>query len=93
MQKIGYVYILTNKMNTVLYVGVTNNIKRRLIEHRTSINKKSFTSKYNVFKLVYYETYPSMWEAIKREKQLKAGSRKKKTDLINNTNPNWENLM
>ena len=80
-------------MNTVLYVGVTNNIKRRLIEHRTSINKKSFTSKYNVFKLVYYETYPSMWEAIKREKQLKAGSRKKKTDLINNTNPNWENLM
>ena len=93
MQKTGYVYILTNKMNTVLYVGVTNNIKRRLIEHRTSANNKSFTSKYNVFKLVYYETYPSIWEAIKREKQLKAGSRKKKTDLINNTNPNWENLM
>jgi len=93
MQKTGYVYILTNKMNTVLYVGVTNNIKRRLIEHRTSVNKKSFTSKYNVYKLVYYETHPSIWEAIKREKQLKAGSRKKKTDLINNTNPNWENLM
>lgn len=93
MRKIGYVYILTNKWNTVLYVGVTNNLERRLTEHRTSVNKRSFTTKYRVTKLVYYETFSLMTDAIKREKQLKAGSRQHKIDLINKTNPRWSNLL
>jgi putative endonuclease len=85
------VYIMTNKNNGVLYTGVTSNLFKRVSEHK---NKTviGFTSKYNVTKLVYYEAYETMPEAIAREKQIKGGSRQKKIDLINGKNPEWKNL-
>jgi len=88
----GYVYILTNKNNSVLYTGVTNDLIRRLDEHKGKINPKSFTTRYKINKLVYYETHFFIGDAIGREKQIKAGSRKKKEDLINSLNPNWDDL-
>lgn len=87
-----YVYILTNAANTVLYTGMTNDLARRLYEHQTNINVGGFTAKYRVHKLVYYEAGDSAGWAIAREKQIKAGSRKKKIDLINSTNPRWNDL-
>ena len=92
MPKSGYVYIATNKNNTVLYTGVTSNLKNRMDNHKTKKYKKSFTAKYNVNKLVYYEEKVSMDAAYKREKQIKSGSRKKKIVLINSINPEWKNL-
>ena len=92
MQKGGYTYILTNKNNTVLYVGVTSDIEKRIWQHRNKIYKNTFTAKYNIYKLVYFEEYDSIESAIAREKQLKAGSRQKKIDLINNKNPQWIEL-
>ncbi len=86
------VYIITNKNNTVLYTGITNDLIRRLEEHQSAINKKSFTARYNVNKLVWFENYYDPMEAIVREKQIKAGSRKKKILLIEQLNPNWDNL-
>src|SRR5438270_470537 len=91
VNKYYYVYILTNKWNTVLYAGVTNKLVDRTWQHKEKV-VKSFTSKYNINKLVYYEVYQNPEEAIKREKQLKGGSRKKKTDLINKMNPEWRDL-
>ncbi|HRW63221.1 MAG TPA: GIY-YIG nuclease family protein, partial [Bacteroidales bacterium] len=88
----GYVYILTNKNNTVLYTGVTNDLKRRLEEHAQKINPNSFTSRYNLYKLVYYESFFLIGDAIAREKQIKAGSRAKKVALINSVNPTWNDL-
>ncbi len=88
----GYVYILTNKNNRVLYTGVTSEIKTRIYQHRTSYYQGSFSSRYNVNKLVYYEDFLFIEEAIDREKQIKAGSRKKKVDLINSVNPEWKDL-
>jgi len=88
----GYVYMLTNKNNTVLYTGVTNDLKRRLEEHIQKINPNSFTSKYNTHKLVYYESFFLIGDAIAREKQIKAGSRAKKVALINSMNPTWNDL-
>ena len=87
-----YVYIMTNQANTVLYIGVTNDLARRVYEHKNKIDPRSFTAKYNVNKLVYYEYTTSVESAILREKQLKAGSRKKKVELINKFNPNWLDL-
>jgi putative endonuclease len=92
MERGGYIYILTNKNHTVLYTGVTSNLGNRLYEHRTGFYKDSFTSRYNVTKLVYYEEFLSIEEAIHREKQIKAGSRQKKLDLINRLNPDWKDL-
>jgi len=89
--KQSYIYILTNKNNTVLYTGVTSDLKRRVYEHKRKF-VKSFTSKYNVDKLVYYETFDDIYNAITREKQIKAGSRQKKIDLINCTNWSWADL-
>jgi putative endonuclease len=86
-----YVYIMTNKHHTVLYTGVTNNLKRRVYEHKTG-QGGSFTSRYNVNKLVYYQVTPDVKSAIAREKQIKAGSRQKKLDLINEMNPEWIDL-
>lgn len=86
-----YVYILTNKYNTVLYTGVTNDLVRRVYEHANHL-VKGFTERYNVTKLVYYESTESIESAILREKQIKDGSRKKKLDLINSFNPKWEDL-
>ena len=93
MNKGGFVYILTNKTNTTLYVGVTSNLSNRIIEHRQNIKPNSFTSKYNLTKLVYYEAFSSVQDAIIREKQLKAGSRRKKINLIKNINPEWKDLF
>ena len=92
MTRGGAVYILTNKNNTTLYIGVTSDLFSRITEHREKKFPKSFTARYNLFKLVYFETYHSIEEAIYREKQLKGGSRKKKEDLINSTNPAWNDL-
>jgi len=86
-----YVYILTNKMNTVLYTGITNNLERRIFEHKLKYFK-GFTAKYNVNKLVYFEIYSDIYEAIQREKQIKNGSRQKKIDLIQSLNPRWKDL-
>jgi putative endonuclease len=92
MEKGGYIYILTNKNRTVLYTGVTSNLANRLYEHQNGSYKTSFTYKYNVKELVYYEEFLSIEEAIFREKQIKAGSRQKKLDMINHLNPRWEDL-
>ncbi len=85
------VYILTNSHNTALYTGVTNNLARRVQEHK---NKKggAFTRKYNVDKLVYFEIGGNVNQALFREKQIKAGSRQDKLNLINKFNPEWKDL-
>ena len=87
-----YVYILANKNNNVLYVGVTNDLIRRVYEHKHHADKDSFTSKYNVTKLVYFETTCDIRSAIAREKQLKGGSRMDKLFLIREQNPMFEDL-
>ena len=86
-----YVYIITNKSNSVLYIGVTNDIHRRLIEHKLGIND-SFSKRYSLDKLVYCEKYDSPEDAILREKQLKGWVRKKKNNLIEAVNPDWNDL-
>jgi putative endonuclease len=86
-----YVYILTNKSNRVLYTGVTNDLTTRLNQHRN--NQSIFTSRYKVHKLVYFEEFTQITEAIAREKQIKGGSRQKKIDLILSFNPDWKDLM
>ena len=86
-----FVYILTNKSNSVLYIGTTNDIKRRLDEHRSG-EIEGFTKKYNVFKPVYCEEIKSPEDAIKREKQLKKWTRQKKAKLIESSNPEWNDL-
>ena len=83
-----YVYILTNTYNTVLYIGVTNNLERRLYEHKNKL-VDGFTKKYNLHKLVYFDMTPDVRSAIEREKQLKGWTRAKKHALIEETNPNW----
>ena len=85
------VYIMTNAHHTVLYTGVTNNLQRRVIEHREG--KTAFIKKYNVTKLVFFECGDDINIAIAREKQIKGGSRKKKLELINSTNPEWKDLF
>ncbi len=91
MAKQYYVYIVTNKYNTVLYTGVTGDLRRRVYEHREGLGS-AFTGRYNIKKLVYYETTQDVLAAIAREKQIKGGSRKKKIDLINSMNPEWNDL-
>ena len=85
------VYIMTNQYNKVLYTGVTSNVFKRVSEHKEKLIG-GFTSRYNVTKLVYYEEFETMPEAIAREKQIKGGSRQKKIDLIKGKNPGWEDL-
>jgi putative endonuclease len=86
-----WVYIMTNRWRTVLYVGVTNNIIRRVSEHKSG-QGGVFTRKYNIVRLVYIETTDNVRAAIEREKQIKAGSREKKIGLINSINPDWNDL-
>lgn len=86
-----FVYIATNPLNTVLYTGVTNNLIRRIYEHKNKL-VSGFTFKYNINKLVYYEIFENSLAAIHREKQIKAGSRKKKLLLIKNFNPDFRDL-
>ncbi|AQX05169.1 endonuclease [Elizabethkingia meningoseptica] len=87
-----YVYILTNKNRTVLYTGVTNNLYKRLYQHTTKSNPKSFTAKYNTMFLVYYEKFGWIQEAIQREKEIKNLTRVKKLELIRSINPNLDFL-
>jgi putative endonuclease len=87
-----YIYILTNKNNRVLYTGVTNDLKKRVYEHKEKF-VNGFTKKYNVSKLVYYEIFEDPENAIHREKKIKAGSRQKKIDLNNNMNKEWADLF
>jgi putative endonuclease len=91
MEKQYYVYIMTNLNDTVLYIGMTNNLQRRIFEHKNKI-KRGFTSRYNVNKLIYYEIFRHSYNAISREKQIKAGSRRKKIKLIESINPAWTDL-
>lgn len=92
-QKQYYIYINANKRNTVVYVGLTNDLFRREYQHKNKIDKNSFTTKYNVDKLVYFEEYNDINDAIAREKQIKGGSRKKKIELIEKLNPQWKDLI
>jgi putative endonuclease len=87
-----YVYILTNKNHTVLYTGVTRDLIRRVYEHKNNSDPNSFTAKYKVHKLVYFEETNDVKAAIEREKQIKSWSRSRKTDLIFNVNPHWIDL-
>lgn len=86
-----FVYILTNKSNEVFYIGVTNNLKRRMYEHKNKL-VAGFTKKYNIAKLVYFEATNDIYSAIKREKQLKNWHRDWKINLINTFNPGWRDL-
>jgi putative endonuclease len=90
-EKQYYVYILTNKWNKVLYVGVTNDLQRRVLEHRDK-TLRGFTQRYNVDKPIYFEATESIESAILREKQLKGGSRKQRIALIESVNPEWKDL-
>ncbi len=91
MDKNYYVYIVTNKKYGVLYIGVTNNLVRRVYEHKHSIIE-GFTKRYNINKLVYFEVYDEIEEAILREKRLKKWNRQWKINLIENENSNWDDL-
>jgi putative endonuclease len=91
MGKQYYIYILTNMGNNVLYTGVTNDLKRRIYEHKEKLID-GFTKKYNIDRLVYCEFTGNVSSAIKREKQIKSGSRKKKVELIKRDNPCWDDL-
>jgi putative endonuclease len=88
----AWIYILTNKHNTTLYVGVTNNLPARLWEHRTKQNPKCFTARYNLYKLVYYEEFELIADAVERERYIKGKTRQWKEDLINTINPEWKDL-
>jgi putative endonuclease len=88
----GYVYIITNVSNSVLYTGVTSDIHDRIKQHKTRKYQNSFTARYNLDKLVYFEKCETIGEAIKREKQIKGGSRRKKISLISGLNPEWIDL-
>ena len=91
MNKQYYVYMMTNDNNTVIYTGVTNDLKRRVYEHKEKL-VKGFTKRYNVNKLVYYEISEDVISAITREKQIKAGSRLRKVELIKTMNEDWQDL-
>ena len=91
MDRQYYIYIMTNKRNTVIYTGVTNDLKRRAYEHKEKL-AEGFTKKYNITKLVYYEVFEAVENAILREKQLKGGSRQKKIELANSMNEEWRDL-
>ncbi len=91
MEKTYYVYLLTNWNNQVMYVGVTNDLERRIYEHRNKL-VDGFTKKYNVEKLVYFETASDVLAAIEREKQIKKWRREKKNQLVIEMNPEWKDL-
>ena len=91
--KPGFVYIITNKYQTVVYTGVTSNLPQRILQHREKRNPNSFSARYDVNLLVYYEQFQWIEDAITREKQIKAGSRQAKNDLIRSMNPTWKDLF
>ena len=91
MKKSGFIYILTNKINNVLYTGVTSDLVKRIWEHKNKL-AKGFSGKYDADKLVYFEIFDRVEDAIAREKQIKGGSRRKKIALIESVNPEWNDL-
>lgn len=91
MEHKGYIYFMTNVTNSVLYIGVTNSLKRRISEHADG-SGSVFTHKYNCTKLVYFETFPDIEQAIAREERLKHFKRAWKNDLVNSINPTWRDL-
>ena len=93
MSMTGFVYIMTNKNKTTLYIGVTNNLCRRIHEHKNHLIKDTFTDKYNIEYCIYYEEFQYFDLAIQREKELKKWNRQKKEDLINKKNPEWKALV
>jgi putative endonuclease len=93
MQKGGCVYIMTNERNTTLYVGVTSDLFSRVTQHKTKVYPKSFTARYNLTKLVYYQSFNFIEEAIAEEKRIKGGSRLAKEKMINQLNPDWIDLI
>ena len=90
--KSWYVYIMANKSNTVIYIGCTDDIEARVLEHKHKVYKNSFTAKYYCNKLVYFEEFPNGLEASKREKQMKKWKRAWKNDLIEDMNPSWMDI-
>jgi putative endonuclease len=93
MDKSGYVYIMTNKNKTTLYIGVTSNLVRRITEHKNHTFSNSFTDRYKLEYCIYFEEFPNIELAIKREKELKKWNRQKKENLINKKNPEWKVLV
>ncbi|MFC1736846.1 GIY-YIG nuclease family protein [Candidatus Hydrogenedentota bacterium] len=91
MKNDSYIYIMTNKSNRVLYTGVTSDLVKRVWQHREGV-EEGFAKKYNAKKLVYFEVFGDILNAIAREKQIKGGSRQKKIDLIESQNPEWKDL-
>ena len=87
-----YVYILTNENGNVMYVGFTDNLIRRVHEHKNHLDRGSFTARYNVTKLVYFEETSDVYAAMEREKQIKGWNRKRKNKLVETKNPNWNEL-
>lgn len=92
MHQYGFFYIITNAHNTVLYCGATDDLYKRVLEHKNGVYNNSFTSRYNITTLVYFETFTLVADAFAREKQVKAGSRAKKIALIENSNPECKDL-
>lgn len=92
MKRGGCIYIMSNKNNTTLYTGVTSDLQIRVWQHKNNFYPNSFTAKYKTYKLVYFEFYSSIEEAISVEKKIKGGSRLKKEQLINSINPEWNDL-
>ena len=92
MQRGGCVYMMTNPNNSTIYTGVTSNLLKRVQEHKTKTYETSFTAKYNCIKLVYYQFFSTIEEAIAEEKRIKGGNRTQKENLINNINPEWNDL-
>ncbi len=90
--KPGFIYIIANKNNTTLYIGVTSHLSNRIKQHKEKYYQNSFSARYNLNKLVYFEQFQMIGDAIGREKQLKAGNRVTKENLINNINPDWNDL-
>ena len=93
MMKPGFIYIITNKYKTVVYIGVTSNLPQRIMEHKEKKYPNSFSTRYNLNILVYYEQFQWIGDAIAREKEIKAGSRETKNNLIRSVNPTWKDLF
>ena len=91
--KPGFIYIITNYTNTTLYTGVTSDLPTRTLEHKGKRYIDSFSARYNLYKMVYFEAFQMIGDAIGREKQIKGGSRAKKMALINSINPDWNDLF
>lgn len=92
LDKTYYVYLMANKHRTVIYTGKSSDLQRRTKEHKMKLSPKSFTARYNVDRLVYFEGYETNEEAVQRERQIKSGSRQKKVALIEKENPDWKDL-